>query len=576
VLVLSKQNVEEIFMVQMLQHKKAARDGNSPKRRVMVNSFGMISPLKHRSFAIFICLALFFFVGVGTSAAALPAPNFLPGQPMMAGTQVIMMWMPVPGAVKYRVYLNGEQVAEAPGNQYIAPAPEASGDYFYEVVAIDEGGAESPKSSKGKISIVKLEAPIGLSARAVGEQKEIGLRWSSVPSAVMYNVYRSQEKDGSYEMVASVQSDSYKDAKVEFATYYYKVSARDMGGKESPQSEPIEVVLEKPVERVVIKIDFKIAPTKEISRIEWLGDETISQVSDVKREKGSNDVWVVDPGRKKIYVLNTADGSLSAAYGPFEFKPYKLDFSTNGNVYVGAEQSGYVQVMDPGGKLAEKIKLSKPPYDREDIWKGLPGVAKNYGPIAGDVLCLENEFWVNNQMFGLIEVFNYSGEFQRYLFEYTDSEDKKVRFPSVGEMELLPSGNILITFPLGHYAVAVDPSTMKEIFNIGKITNGFVGGFIGIHGVDVMPDGNILLTDPGVTTMQVFDGKTGEYLYHFGGPEAVEDPEQPGRPLVYVGGISFAQFTSKGELFLYSGNEKTFSKRTVGEPVLVERKEEKH
>jgi len=377
-------------------------------------------------------------------------------------------------------------------------------------------------------------------------------------------------------MVASVQSDTYKDAKVEFGTYFYKVSARDMGGKESPQSEPLEVVLEKPVEREVVKIDFKIAPTKEIARIEWLGDETINQVSAAKAEKGTDDVWAVDPDRKKIYVVNTADGSLSTSYGPFDFKPYKLDFGPNGDVYIACENNGFVQVMAPNGALGEKIKLSKPSYDREDIWKGLPGGAKNYGPIAGDVLCLENELWVNNQMFGLIEVFNYNGEFQRYLFEYTDSEDKKVRFPTVGEMEQLPSGNVLITFPLGHFAAVVDPSTMKEVFSIGKVTNGFVGGFIGIQGVAVTPDGNILLTDPGVTTMQVFDGKTGHYLFHYGGPEAVEDPQQPGRPLVYVGGLKFAQITPKGELFLYSGNDKLFSKRKVGEPVLVERNEGKH
>ena len=60
-----------------------------------------------------------------SASAALPAPNWLPGQPILAGNQIIAMWLPVPGAVKYNVYLDGNKIFESPGNQYMGLAPEA-------------------------------------------------------------------------------------------------------------------------------------------------------------------------------------------------------------------------------------------------------------------------------------------------------------------------------------------------------------------------------------------------------------------------------------------------------------------
>jgi hypothetical protein len=65
----------------------------------------------------------------GFSRAELPAPKFMPGFPISAGPQVIMMWAPVPGAAKYKIYLEGKQVGETSGVQHMLPAPEKSGQY---------------------------------------------------------------------------------------------------------------------------------------------------------------------------------------------------------------------------------------------------------------------------------------------------------------------------------------------------------------------------------------------------------------------------------------------------------------
>ncbi len=49
--------------------------------------------------------------------ADLPTPAFLPNSPLLAGTQIIILWLPVPGAVKYNVYLNDKKVGESPSIQ---------------------------------------------------------------------------------------------------------------------------------------------------------------------------------------------------------------------------------------------------------------------------------------------------------------------------------------------------------------------------------------------------------------------------------------------------------------------------
>lgn len=516
-------------------------------------------------------------VGWGAVAKAeLPAPAFLPGQPMLAGNQVIAMWLPVPGAVKYIVYLNGQKVAELPANQYIAPAPEAAGVYEYQVSAVDAAGAEGPKSAPGKITIVKLEPPRDLTARPEPGEKRISLRWTPSKGSVMFNVFRAASKEGPFEMLSSVQEPGYKDPNLEPGTYYYRVTARDVTGKESDPSEVIEVVLEAPpkvAEKVVI--NFRVWPTKEVSRFEWLGEESIAQVSDLKLGPDGRELWLSDPSRRAIYVLNAENGSLSAKLGPFEFQPIKLDFDDRGTLYVTGLQ-GTVNLVSPDGTVQETWQMPRPPETNEAIWKDLPAAAKNYGSQGGDVLCRADEVWVSDQKFAVIERFSYGGEFLGYLYEYTDVTGKKVRFPAVGEMEELPEGRILITFPLGHYAVAVEAAedgTLREVYNIGKITSGFVGGFIGIHGVGFTPDGNLVLTDPGVHSIQVFGVADGRYLYHLGGEKPVEDPRQPGRPLIDFSRLSFGQFDRKGHLIVYAGTEKAILRRAlVGDgPVEPER-----
>lgn len=489
-----------------------------------------------------------------TGWAALPAPTWMPNSPILAGTQVILLWLPVPGAAKYNIYLNDKKIGESTGIQHIFKAPEGAGEFIIRIAGVDASGAEGARSTPGVIRIVTIEPPGGLLSRLSGGK--VALRWDKVKGAVIYNVYRSEQKEGDYKLVGSVQAENYTDIDVaKGKLYYYAVSSKDLAGKESKRSNPLMVSLVEDVRVEAVHYKFKAVSAIEEGRVGFLDGKRVTGVTDLKLEKAAGVIWVVIGS--KLFRLSKK-GEVLGEIGPVEGveKFMKMDFGPDGNLYL-SDLRGGVYSLDRKGSVIWKVDAVKPSLDNNEIWEGLPPqIRNNYGPTGGDVLCLPEEVWVTDQMFGLIYVFDYSGKFKRYIYKYSDANGKEVRFPAIAEMERLADGKLLFTFPLAHYA-SILGNDLKEKFAIGKVGTGFVGRFIGIHGVAMLGNGNILLTDPGVNSMQVFDGKTGEYLYHIGGEDPREDPAQPGRAYLDFGAVAFAQFLDEQTLVLYTGSEKS-------------------
>ncbi|RJP25242.1 MAG: hypothetical protein C4529_01250 [Deltaproteobacteria bacterium] len=177
---------------------------------------------------------------VGTASAELPAPNWMPGFPLLAGPQVILMWGPVPGAAKYNVYLDGKLIFKDQASfQATQAAPEAGGEHQFEVVAIDASGKEGARSRPGIIKIVMLEAPKDITL--LPGEKQIQMRWNSASGAMVYDVFRREKGAKEFTLLGSVQETRYTDSNVDAKKLYeYALKSKDVTGKSSGYSKIAE------------------------------------------------------------------------------------------------------------------------------------------------------------------------------------------------------------------------------------------------------------------------------------------------------------------------------------------------
>lgn len=187
--------------------------------------------------------AVLFAAAAEPVAAALPAPNFMPGFPLLAGPQVILMWSPVTGAEKYSVFMNGKEVVKGLNAfQAVLPAPSDGGEYTFEVVAIDAAGVPGARSAAGIIKIIQLIPPKELVI--LPGDKQLQMRWTASSGALIYEVYRRTKGSEKYEMLASVQDTRYTDSALDpKKEYEYAIKAKDVMGKVSGFSKSASAAL---------------------------------------------------------------------------------------------------------------------------------------------------------------------------------------------------------------------------------------------------------------------------------------------------------------------------------------------
>ena len=185
------------------------------------------------------------FAAPGAARAEMVAPAWMPGSPIMAGAQVILLWLPVPNAVKYNIYVNGKKVGESAAVQHMMASPTESGEYSIQVVGVDAAGAEGLKSTPGIIRIVTVEPPASVYGRVV--EGKVQLRWDTAKGAVIYNVYRAEKEGGEAKLLSSVQGDAYTDSAVQQGkAYFYAVTSKDLAGKESSKTKPYRMEVPLP------------------------------------------------------------------------------------------------------------------------------------------------------------------------------------------------------------------------------------------------------------------------------------------------------------------------------------------
>ena len=161
---------------------------------------------------------------------------------------VALTWNASASATSYNV-----KRATTPGGPYTTIAPNVTATshtdttvangttYYYVVSAVNADGesADSSELSATPNPTTPPAAPTNLTASQSGKKK-IALAWtqSASPNIVSNRVYRSTINGGPYSVIATVAATtSYQNnGLVSGTTYYYRVTALNNSGLESPQS----------------------------------------------------------------------------------------------------------------------------------------------------------------------------------------------------------------------------------------------------------------------------------------------------------------------------------------------------
>ncbi|PYE44266.1 fibronectin type III domain-containing protein [Paenibacillus barcinonensis] len=155
--------------------------------------------------------------------------------------RAVLSWDAAAGDVQYKVYRQSAGAAKAELLSTVdAPAYtdhqiELGMSYVYTVTAVDQTGTESLASNTLNVStidpsIAKAEVPSGLTMQEINKN-DVTFTWSEAAGARFYQIYRSKQRDGSYEMIGRTKETLYKDASIlSTIPYYYKVASVNAGG----------------------------------------------------------------------------------------------------------------------------------------------------------------------------------------------------------------------------------------------------------------------------------------------------------------------------------------------------------
>lgn len=122
--------------------------------------------------------------------------------------------------------------------------------YTYGVKAIDIIGVKSKMSYSPRVKPRDTRAPlVPMGLKAIDDRRGVLLLWNISPEidAAYYNVYRSQSLKGTFKKInktpIAVDNPQFIDSeRIGGQVYYYRVTAIDLSGNESPKSGPVSII----------------------------------------------------------------------------------------------------------------------------------------------------------------------------------------------------------------------------------------------------------------------------------------------------------------------------------------------
>ncbi len=359
-----------------------------------------------------VCFLL--FSGLAETVAQLPGPTWMPGFPIVAGNQVILMWSPVPSAVKYVVYRGGKKETETNAFQAVLPLPVKEGDHEFYVVGVDASGAEGTAGPKYVYSVVKMEPPKSITALV--REDGIFLRWDKSAGAMIYNVYRKSPKDKDFKLIGSTQELSLRDGAIEKdVDYLYHVTAKNVTGIESDKSEQVTAKLEEAAAAAPGGEEgFKLIPIR--TELVWEAFD-ITKPFDVVFLGDLMVVAAPGQGNSAAYFVDM-DGNVVAKFTDKEAQNPQytgVSVSSDGTAYVVDRTNAILYELDSSGMPLRKVKLKA------------EGTKEQITPF--DSIEIGGEIFVSDQRNNKILVYGKNGNFLRMFGEHGREEGQFISHP---------------------------------------------------------------------------------------------------------------------------------------------------
>ena len=150
-------------------------------------------------------------------------------------------------ATSYNVYRSNKQngpytkVGNPTDDSFKDTGLQGSTTYWYKVSAVNAFG-ENIQTAPVSVAVMGIVAPVNLTVKSLN-YNEVDLTWDASLAAMSYNVYRSNNQNGTYTKVGNPTDDSFKDIGLQASTtYWYKVSAVNTF-EESTQTAPVSVAV---------------------------------------------------------------------------------------------------------------------------------------------------------------------------------------------------------------------------------------------------------------------------------------------------------------------------------------------